>query len=101
MLDWKRQKNWQTIASHFLIFHCASYNDIVIALAPVVRHTFHETVDAFGEEKEPKVAPLFHHPPAFRSPFVCIFQEKIGGETSEDNLATLNLPRPIALPFHR
>ena len=101
MLDGEGQKNGQTIIDHILIFHRASHNDIVIALAPVVGHTFHETVDALGEEKETEVAPLLHHPPTFRSPFVRVFQEDIGGETSEDNLTALNLPRPVAFPLHR
>ena len=101
VLDGERQKNGQTIIDHFLIFHCASHNDIVITLAPVVGHTFHETVDAFGEKEKPEIAPLFHHPPAFGSPLVCIFQEEVGGETSEDYLAALNLPRLVAFPLHR
>ena len=101
MLNGERQKNGQTIIDHFLVFHCASHNNIVIALTPVVGHTFHETVDAFGEKEKPEVASLLHHPPTFRSPLVRIFQEEIGGETSEDYLAALNLPRLVAFPLHR
>ena len=101
MLDWERQENRQTIIGHLLVFHSTSYDDIVIALAPVVGYTFHETVDAFGEEKEPEVAPLPHHPPAFRSPFVGIFQKEVGGETSENNLTALNFPRFVTLLLHR
>ena len=101
MLDWERQENRQTIIGHLLVFHRTAYDDIVIALAPVVGHTFHETVDAFCEEKEPEVASLPHHPPAFRSPFVGIFQEKVGGETSENNLAALDLPRFVTFLLHR
>ena len=101
MLDWERQKNRQTTRSHFLVFHRTSHNDIVVAIAPVVGHTFHETVDTFGEEKEPEVTPLLHHAPAFRPPLVRVFQEEIGGKAGEDNLATLNLPRLVAFPLHR
>ena len=53
MLYRERQKNWQTIISHFLAFHCTSHDDIVITFAPVVGYALHKTVDAFGEEKEP------------------------------------------------
>ena len=101
MLDGKRPKNGQTIIDHILIFHCTSHHNVVIAFAPVVGHTFQETIDAFGEEKEPKVVSLFHHPPTFRPPFVRIFQEEIRGKASEDNLAALNLPRLVAFPLHR
>ena len=101
MLDGERQKNGQTIIDHLLVFHCASHNDIVIALAPVVGHTFHETVDAFGKKEKPEVAPLLHHPPAIGSPLVRVFQEEIGSETSEDNLTALNLPRLVAFSLQR
>ena len=99
MFDGKRQENGQTIIRHLLILHRATHDDIVVAVAPVIGHTFHKTVDALCEEKEPQVASFLHHPPTFRTPFVRIFQKEIGGEAGEHQLAALNLPRLVTLPL--
>ena len=101
MLDGEGEKNGQTIIGHRLVLYRASHDDIVVAVAPVGGYAFHETVDTFGEEVEPEVAPLPHHLPAFRPPFVRVFQQKVGSEAGEDQLAALYLPRLVALLFHR
>ena len=97
MFDRERQENGQTHIGHRLVFHCTAYHDIVVAVGPVVRGTFHKPVDAFGEEKEPQVASLLDHSPAFGPPGVCVFQEEIGSKAGKDDLAALDLPRLV--PF--
>lgn len=100
MFDGERQENGQTIIRHLLILHRTAHDDIVIAIAPVVGCALHETINALGEKEKPKVAPLLHHLPAFRPPFIRIFQKKIGGKAGKHQLATLYLPRLVALPPH-
>ena len=97
MLDGEFHKDRQTIIRHFLVLDRASHDDIVIAFAPIVGYTFHETVDAFGEKEKPEVATPLHHLPAIRSPRVSVFQQEIRGKAGEDYLAALNLPRFVAL----
>ena len=96
VLDGEREEDGQAVVGHLLILHGASYDDVVVAVAPVVGHTLHETVDAFGEEVEPEVAPLPYHLPAFRSPLVRVFQQEVGGEAGKDQIAALYLPRFVA-----
>ena len=101
MFDRKRQENGQPIIRHLLILHRATHDDIVVAVAPVVGHTFHKTVDALGEKEKPEIAPLFHHQPTFRPPFVSIFQKEIGSETGKHQFTALYLPRLVTFPLNR
>ena len=101
MLDGGGEENGQTIIRHRLVLDRASNQHIVVAIAPIIRDTLRETVDALGEEIEHAVTPLAHHAPAVRPPFVGIFQEEIRGETSEDHLARRQLVRLVTLALDR
>ena len=99
-LDRKRQEDGQAIVGHLLVLDRTANDDIVIAVTPVVGHALHETVDALGEEKEPQIASATHHLPTVGSPFIGVFQQKIRGEASENDLSALYLPRLVALPLN-
>ena len=101
VLDGKRPEDGQPVIGHLLILHRAPYDDIVIAVAPVVGHAFQETVDAFGEKVELEVAPPPDHFPAFRPPGIGIFQQEIGCKTGEHQLPALDLPGFVALSLDR
>ena len=97
MLDGQRLEDGQTVIGHHLILHRAAYQHIVIAITPIIGHALHETVDTFGEEIKPEVAPPLHHQPALLTPLVGIGEQEVGSETGEDHLAALNLPRLVTL----
>ena len=99
MLDGEFHKDRQAIIRHFLVLDRASHDDILVAVAPVIGHTFHETIDAFSEKEEPEIASPLHHLPTIRSPRVRIFQQEIGGEAGKDNFTAFNLPRFIPFPL--
>ena len=93
--DGQRLEDWQAAVGHLLVLHRAAYKHIVVAVAPVVGHAIHETVDALGEEIEPEVAPTLHHQPALLAPLVGIGEQEVGSETGEHHLAAPNLPRLV------
>ena len=92
MLDGKRKKNGQPTVRHFLIFDGAADNNIVVAIAPVVGNTFHETVNSLSEKEKAEVATPLDHLPTLGPPLVGIFQKEIRGETGENDFAAFNLP---------
>ena len=97
MLDGERLEDRQPVVRHLLVLHRATHQHIVIAVTPVIRHAGPETVDTLREEVEPQVAPLLHHLPALRAPFIGIGEQKVGGETGEHHLAAPDLPRLVTL----
>ena len=99
MFDGHREKNRQTVIGHLLVFNGAAYHYIVVTIAPIAWDAIHKTVDAFGEEIKPKVAPLLNHLPTFGTPLVGIFQEEIGCKTSENNFAAFDFPTFVAFAF--
>ena len=99
MFDGHREKNRQTVIGHLLVFNGATHKHIVVTIAPIAWNAIHKTVDAFGEEIKPKVAPLLNHLPTFGTPLVGIFQEKIRRKTGENNFATFDFPTFVAFAF--
>ena len=100
VFDGQVQEDGQAVVRPILIFHRTADEHIVIALAPVRRQAVRQPVDAFGEEIEPAVAALAHHPPALRPPGVRVLQKEIRGEAGEYNLPRRNFVAPVPPPLH-
>ena len=99
--DGKRAEDGQAVVGHRLVLDSAAHDDVLVAVTPVVGHALREAVYAFGEEKEPEVAPQPQHLPAFGAPRVGVLEKEVGGETGEYHLAARYLPRLVALAFYR
>ena len=92
MLNWQCFKDWQAVICHLLIFYSTTYQDVFIAIAPIVGNTIHKTVYALGEEIEPKVTSLLYHLPALLAPLIRIFKQEIRCKAGKNYLAALYLP---------
>ena len=80
MPDGKPGKNLQPLLRPLLIFHRATHNHIVPALAPVRGNAVHEPRNPFGQEQKRAVLPLLDHVPALRAPAVRFRQQEIRGK---------------------
>ena len=101
VLDRKLRKDRQAEISTILIFAGASYNHIIIAVSPVSRYTFQKAFDTLRKKIEHTITAAFYHFPALITPFVCIFQQKIRGETGHDNRSGRDLHRSVSFLFDR
>ena len=95
VLDRQRLKDGQPIVGHLLVLHRAADDDVVVAVAPILRDALQEAVDTFGEEVEMEVAPDTHHLPALGPPRVCVLQEEVGGKAGKDDFSWFDLPGPV------
>lgn len=64
-------------------------------LAPVRRQALLQSVYPFGDKEKTKVLPYPYHLPCFVTPFIGIFNQEIGSETSIYQIARWNLIRPV------
>ena len=94
--DWQGLKDGKPIIGHLLVLHRAAYDDVVVAIGPIVRNAFEEAVYALGEKEELEVAAAAHHEPAFLAPGVRVLEQKVTGEAGEDDFSGLDFPGFVA-----
>ena len=82
----KRLENRKSEICSVLIFNSTSDKNIVITISPVRRKSLSKPVYSFGKEIKVTVFSFLYHFPAFRSPFICILQQKIRRKAGKNNL---------------
>ena len=81
----------QAIIYPVLIFHGTTNSYMVIAISPVIRKTFMQPVDPFGNKQKIKIPSRPYHFPGFGTPFIRIFNQKIGSKAGINKVSRRNL----------
>ena len=91
MLDGQFVENGKPVISPVLVFYRTANRDIVISIVLVLRDAVHKPLNALGQKQKVQIGTLPHHLPAFRTPFIGVFNQKICGETQEYGLSRFDL----------
>lgn len=101
VLNRKLREDRQPEIRPILVFAGAAYDNIIIAVSPVSRHTFRKAFNALREKVKHAITAAFYHSPAFITPFVCVLQQKIRGKASHDDGTRRDLQRSVTFLFYR
>ena len=80
----QRGKMRQALVSRGLIFSCASYSDIFIAVAPIRRDAVQKAMDSFGGNVKMQIRTGTDRFPCLLPILIRVFKKKIRSETGID-----------------